>query len=150
MSDIDYEEESIPYEGAPIANLAYAQTVAELTDIVAEIGPNFVYRQADRDWEGTIKSGGCLYFRKDVQGTQQPDCIIGHLLARHGVNPLDLDDAIEHVGTDSAIGELIASGIIAVEDHRTKELLRITQTCQDEGAPWGRALENGIRESQNL
>lgn len=96
---------------------------------LAQASPNFVYKTED-DVDG---SGGCTYFH----GTE-PGCIVGHLLARHGVQSFDLG-----FNNGAAVQQLINEGMLRVS-HRASKILNEVQRRQDSGTTWGTSVQEAL------
>ena len=112
---------------API-DLTFVEAVALLKRSVAENGAQTVY----------AKPGGiCLYFTPDGC----PSCLIGHVLHYKGMTYKALDDRGSNDQTD--VSGLIQDTVIRV-DMRTEALLALAQGFQDDGVPWGRAVEQAL------
>jgi hypothetical protein len=108
-------------------------TVDEAVTLLREIAgerPEYVY---DEQVPGTM---ACRYFVGE-----KPSCIIGQLLARKYVTPADLTEA--GVSNTSPAGELFDAGVIA-DQGEVQHLLLYVQHIQDEGVPWGEAVERVI------
>jgi hypothetical protein len=116
--------------------LTFDQAKAELTDIINEVGPDTVYYSPGDD--------GCVYFYGG-----QPSCIVGHLLAKHGVTQEDLDEA----GCNAETGALSFFEVdffdepIFAPDPAVKVLLSTVQKQQDRLVPWRQALDGAIEDA---
>jgi hypothetical protein len=91
----------------------------QLRRIVDAKGEDYVYPRQE----------ACVYFEKDGS----PSCIIGHELAKHGI---DYND-------ENSVEQLVEAGFIKT-DPATREFLLEVQAFQDAGAPWGVALSEAI------
>lgn len=123
--------------------LTYENTVLALKNAVALKGEDYVYKVS-----ANTRGPACVYFGRD----KQPSCIVGHLLAEMGVEPF----AFNSKTNSSSVTALMSKGVLEVDDldanfrSRTLELLAMTQNKQDNGIPWGRALEEGIDYANSL
>lgn len=126
--------------------------VAELQALAAE-RPDYVYLQPVL---GVLPNGDpdtrCAYF-DPVDKT--PSCVIGHLLARHGVGADDLvlSEPVEYKGmrytdlnTDAGVRVLAHAGVIEI-DRLGVEILEDVQVAQDCGIPWGQAVQSALGQA---
>lgn len=113
--------------------LTFDQALADLTAIVAELGPDYIYEQP-------VGSTNCLYFHAG-----EPSCGIGRVLARHGVKPDDVDFRMNRatVTRISAYREGEPRKIL-VTDRPTMTLLSKFQEHQDQGRQYSEALRNAV------
>lgn len=125
----------------PLASITYDDAVTTLRTI-ADSRPDFIYNASD---DGEL--GSCVYFRDG-----QPSCILGQLLARHGVTPDELTTYVpvsgEYVGMAGANGTVIRRlvdwGVVEVDSQRTLDLLIKVQRNQDRGSAWLAAVESAV------
>lgn len=108
--------------------LTYDEVVADLRALAAE-RPDYTYN-AYEDGD----DGSCIYFHHD--GT--PSCIVGHVLAKHGVTLEDVGSA-----NDDVVEKLVTGGIIS-GDSAAMGVLDRAQGAQDSGRRWADAVEFGI------
>lgn len=99
-----------------------------LDEIVAEFGPDYVYRNPAFGTPG-YQGPRCAYVHGD-----QPGCIVGHVLYRFGV---PLAQLANHEG-DSALD--VVAAVQGASKGRAGWLLDWVQTNQDGGLPWGDAV----------
>ena len=121
---------------------AYAEAKALLIEIVEAKGKgrDYVYPGADIYRE-------CLYFERDEDGTLTPSCGVGHVIDRvRGDEPPSSDwegrrfeQLVDHVWTDEPL---------QCDDTRTLILLSMFQMQQDQGVPWGVALDRAIAHAE--
>lgn len=114
--------------------IADGALVAEVRRLAAE-RPDFVYeKQATDEWWA---SGACLYVHQDEHQGLVAGCLIGHALANLGV-PLELLSEFDRSGDDTSADALLpkfgVSGTVTLWAMQA-------QLEQDEGQPWGRAVE---------
>lgn len=122
----------------PAVTLTFEETVALLRRAQGAKGKDYVYeRQPIVDSEGMATSG-CVYFTEDG-----PSCKVGHILHYKGVTFEDMEAMGQNCTTN--VSELVAEKRLVV-DLRTEGLLTLVQEKQDEGMPWGRALEEALEE----
>ena len=76
----------------------------------------------------------------DEDGTFQPSCVVGHVLARWGL-PKDLWGTVEG-GIESTRFNLRNSSSPFVIDDNAALVLRAAQVSQDSGKTWGASLAN--------
>lgn len=107
--------------------LEYEQTVQLLKEAVHKMGEDYVYPHANET---------CMYFEFEDRA---PSCIVGHVLAQEGMTYMD----VRGINTDGVIS-LIESRVIEPADERVTDLLGRVQTHQDNGLPWGEALDKAI------
>lgn len=106
-------------------------------EVVADMGAEYVYVNPSgigADGYGAPDHGDfdpdCYYVHAD-----QPGCIVGHILHKHGV-PLRELGAFELEGASSVVAGLFnVSKLSPVAEYLSK-----LQVRQDEGATWGQAL----------
>jgi hypothetical protein len=84
-----------------------------------------------------------LTYDEAVHG-HEPSCIVGHVLARHGVTP---EEVIEAGLNQHAVRSLVGSGLLDI-DERTTRLLAEAQEYQDGGSTWGVALDYAIADTE--
>lgn len=116
-------------------HLSFEQALAGLEKAVAAKGEDFKYEAPVVDEEEGLTM--CMYFSR----TGQPSCIVGHVLADHGVSVDDLG----HWNEDATVHTLVDHSVLDV-DARTTLLLRRAQEMQDNGHPWGKALAEAKAE----
>lgn len=127
--------------------LTYEQAAATLDQIAAE--------HPDRDLH---KLGGhCVYFftpsmLRTTQVAAKPGdacCIVGQVLARHGVSIEDLDvDPDTDLNEGHNVQDLVHQGLLDV-DRKTQALLGIAQARQDDGDPWADAVRSAHEKIAN-
>jgi hypothetical protein len=110
--------------------LTLEQVVADLRQI-AHDQPDHVCPYLGSETDRTMT---CAYFAEG-----QPSCIVGHILARHGITQDDLGP-LNH-GAD--VSDLVMNEIIDI-DLWTEDLLLVAQQEQDAGSPWGRAVQEAL------
>lgn len=111
-------------------NIETSDAIRILDEIVEECGEGYVYyRTAD---------GRCQYLRGDEYGSDVPDCIIGHLLARKGVS-IGKISQIEDWSVGRALEYFAEAGVVN-SSLSTRGFLSDLQRKQDDGLPWSKAL----------
>jgi len=107
-----------------------AQRVYEaMKQVVQEAGPDFVY-----DKNACGRDGSCRYYWRD-----QPDCLIGKVLAKLGI---DVKTELEGVGQRPYDWRRTSRQYLA--ERFTDNALAIMQTAQllqDKGTSWGNCIE---------
>jgi len=116
----------------------YEDVVLTLKEIING-DEDYVYEQTPPfDWDGDPQ---CSYF--DYEG--RPSCLVGHFFAREGLltadSPLRRD--LEGDNATQAICVMAHRGIAEFTEEAANVLWR-AQIHQDEGKPWGYALEAAI------
>jgi hypothetical protein len=129
----------------------YDETLTLLREIASE-RPDYVYRGWKSVWSDDF--GDFVYERGDAPGTGidseqscryrdphtgEPDCIVGTLLARLGYELTDDDEGSSAFGLDSVKSNFTLTA---------QNLLAFTQNLQDNGMPWGKAVEEGHEKAQ--
>ncbi|MFD9734396.1 hypothetical protein [Umezawaea sp. NPDC059074] len=111
--------------------LSYERAQQLAREVVAEHGADYVYvKQPNGDFDCEDRPVlSCFYVVDDA-----PSCLVAHVLHRHGV-PLDAFDGYEHENAKDVVPALVDSDAAAVL------FLNTAQKEQDEGIPWGRALD---------
>jgi hypothetical protein len=107
--------------------LSFNEVVGDLLEIIEEKGSDYRYE----------KPGGsthCQYFRG-----LQPGCIVGHLLAKHGVTY----ETLGSTNNSKAVSELVDCYVLNIDD-KTRAFLVDVQSSQDNGNSWGRAMDLAI------
>lgn len=114
-------------------SLTDEQILADLVAVVAG-RESFYYEPPLVDDAST-----CVYFGEDGA----PSCIIGHVLARHGITLADLQRDNPHLGArdynDAGINMLLGIRLFACSDAAASALFN-AQRMQDIGHSWGEAL----------
>jgi hypothetical protein len=106
------------------------ETKALMSEIVAEMGEDHVNIPVD---------GTCMYF--DFY-TKEPSCGLGHLFARKGMT----SDMLTRYENTSAIGSLCSHRDDLMEmSESALDFLRTFQSAQDNGVPWGQALDYALQ-----
>jgi hypothetical protein len=108
--------------------LTYNEAIDLLALAVKDRGKDFVYRKKNPE-------ASCQYFHGN-----KPGCIIGWILDHKGVTLKDLIEGDGYNLNTSAVGTLIARGLIEVDDPSTEILLADVQRNQDCQTPWGEAV----------
>lgn len=100
------------------------QVLADLAAVIA----------GREDYVYTEENGpNCAYFDGN-----QPSCIVGHVLARHGVTLADIqDDVADHNG--DTVHTLAADGLL-ICSQAAEVALSMAQMMQDTGHTWGEAF----------
>lgn len=116
------------------------EVMRELKEIVAAIGPD-----TKRDCQYVEYENGELdrfswYERDEAMEPVAPHCIVGTYLYRHGV-PLKVLQGFEGETMDG-ISDTVLQDFNIVLDTKGREILREAQSLQDNGLPWGKALEH--------
>lgn len=115
--------------------LDYDEAVGILNALVIDKGEGYVY---------TDEYTNCVNWDAN---TGEPRCIVGHVVAAKRWVPV-LD-----VGMLSDFGgcavETLVTGLRIDLDRRTLDLLRNVQGDQDQGVPWGRAVEAAIEKTKD-
>jgi hypothetical protein len=112
-------------------HLSFDDVMLDIKHTIDEYGEDYVYFAPD-------PNSGCVYFDED---THKPSCLVGHVLARHGVTFEDLT-VQNH---DTEVSALIQEEFLIV-DQRTKRLLAGVQARQDNMIPWGEAVRLTLAE----
>jgi hypothetical protein len=99
------------------------QTKVLLDAQVAKKGADYVYPARQDSWPS------CVYFEGDT-----PSCIVGHVFADIGLTPAE----IEETSFDEEPEE-----VVGLFDKNAQRLLFFVQSNQDEGTPWGVAVDSG-------
>lgn len=109
--------------------------VASFEEIAAEKGPDYVYPaqpavgvRGNADW-----SPSCHYVRDNA-----PSCIVGHFILKHDLLTLAELSQREGNGASEVLTDATVSSAVSV-------FLDEVQTRQDEGTPWGDAVEVAAR-----
>jgi hypothetical protein len=109
------------------------EVVYDLLDIIEEKGGDYTYTQ--------FCAGICQYFHDE-----EPGCIVGHLLAKHGITQAFLEskdgpNVFELNASD--VTELVDRDVLGV-DNKTRAFLFNLQSKQDKGVTWGEAMKFAI------
>lgn len=122
--------------------LSYEEAVQALEAVVERKGRDYVYQKPSVQWPEDDKwevhfvgdGGNCLNWLPD--GT--PSCIVGQLVVDKGWLPGTPGDITDN--ESSEVTELFTELDIEV-DEKTMQLLRLAQTNQDLGIPYGEAVD---------
>ncbi|MFI2909437.1 hypothetical protein ACG2OD_14425 [Streptomyces sp. PDY-4] len=112
--------------------LTDAQVMSTLREIVSE-SPDKVYEAPESMAD---EYGGCFYVHNNDDGTKSAGCIVGQVLHRLGVSLEDLSKG----ETYSANAAVALAGVQGVSED-VVYFLRMVQSRQDRGTPWGEALQ---------
>jgi hypothetical protein len=120
-----------------------------LAQVVQEYGSEYRYHEHfDTDYESDHGSA-CRYAYLD-----KPACLVGHVLHRAGVTVAQLNELNEMNYTPGVVINGIEGPIgLKVDyliDSQACEILRTAQIVQDNGRPWGEALEAATRVAREL
>jgi hypothetical protein len=121
-----------------------------LDEVIAEYGEDYVYKQ-----NNDVDAPACLYAKLNEDGEAVPDCIVGHILAKHGV---DMGSMVydKHTLTGRELSTGQANSVLShmahaglVKYNRSVSMaLTAGQNLQDTGYTWGEAAQQ-IRENLN-
>ena len=136
--------------------LTFDKAVQYLKEAVELKGENHVYEQVPVNWSKDdpeeLNGPSCLYAKDG-----QPDCIVGHVLAKAGVPIEDMtwvygerqesprQTKYSHGTAYNVLERLEFHGVLKA-DGNTKRLLTIVQGRQDDGMPWGEALSFALSD----
>lgn len=119
-----------------MTRITRAQVIDDLAKIVAEYGPDTIYRDRDEEYASSSVDS-CRYFDPH---TNEPLCIVGVWLDRRGI------DRERFLGpsNEDAFATLIEGGILPefAFDDDARAALCAAQSTQDTGGTWGDALIN--------
>lgn len=111
-------------------------TLGNLNEVKAELEEivrgreNYVYAvPADAD--------DCVYFDP---ASKAPSCIVGHLIARHGVTYDDVTAVRYNCNIYTSVAGLRGEDIVDASDDVVDYLNRV-QSAQDVRIPWGEAIQ---------
>jgi hypothetical protein len=105
--------------------LTYDRALELLREVIFEKGEDFVYEAVGPDEE-------CLYVHDG-----RPACIVGHVLVRAGVSLAELVEVETCTPMDTHRGP----AFLTWADEHARRLLTRVQDGQDNGKPWGVALD---------
>ena len=112
--------------------IKYDEVVAMLKAIVAG-KEDFVYQ---------FEEGSCVYWTDGEDGTRDASCLVGHVFQAWGVLS-DLPQIFRHSSAIRAAGVLREKGVLVLT-HKALVLLGSVQRLQDEGIPWGEAVQEAL------
>lgn len=121
-------------------NITVDSVTRGLRALVEEKGEDFVYQERQLTADSASR---CVYVHDG-----KPDCIVGQFLAAQGI-PLErlekADEACFNSGAPAAmlLGQLEDENLVQAES-RAVEILRVAQSLQDLGRPWGAAVEAAL------
>jgi hypothetical protein len=104
----------------------------DLRAIRSSVPEDYVYQPPDPEDVTT-----CRYFEDDGK----PSCLIGHILARHGVTKAD----VGHRNTGVTVSTLIDEGLIEVDTGEMHTILVGIQNWQDGGMQWHTIVKTILR-----
>jgi len=118
------------------------RALSVMSKVVDEAGRDHVYVKPD-------VLTGCRYVH-GIGSSQQPGCLIGHVLHRLGLSLADLhatDEGGPDGGEDAAITDYGSRlGLHPV----TVDVLAEAQGVQDDGTPWGGAYDDALARLARL
>lgn len=124
-------------------------TIGTLNDIVKEMGEDYIYT----DLGGNVAPRAtCVYVfeQMDEENPGQTKliqgCIVGRFFAKLGI---ELRDLCGGGGSESLIGDLIDKGLISI-DEKSRTILKLVQMMQDQGIPYGRAVQLAASMSHHV
>lgn len=136
--------------------LTFDKAVQYLKEAVELKGEDHVYEQVPVTWAGDdadeLTGPSCVYAKDG-----QPDCIVGHVFAKAGVPIEDMtwvygakqessrQTKYSHGDAFEVLDRLEFHGVLKA-DGNTKRLLTIVQREQDDGTPWGEALDFALSD----
>lgn len=121
--------------------ITYEQVKQTLLDIAAE-NENYICPKRPGMMSDTPS---CRYVWE-----RQPDCIIGRLLHRLGVD-LVLMRGMEGASAHGVLSGLFSTGVLqSEEDEEITDLCYYTQSWQDYGMTWNEAVQKGIAGDRDL
>lgn len=123
-----------------IGVITFPRACELLTAAMLTKGPDYVYRPEGGDGDST-----CANFVECDGGGYVPSCLVGHVWHALGLTP-------ETCADDRNSGALLHAPANAVIDRfllkvtpKAKAMLAATQYAQDQGLPWGKAIEQSHR-----
>lgn len=124
--------------------LSYDETLSALMEIALAAPMGYVYVNPTGDRAGeTAALINCYYFDYE---TDEPSCIIGHLLHKLGIT-LERDRNSMYAG--SILDYLRSEGLLTVSD-KARDLILYTQSAQDRGVPWVKAVQDAADTASGL
>lgn len=116
-----------------VEKLDVKEVSALLEDIVASKPEGYMYARHDK----TIEYPACTYFWDN-----EPDCIIGHLLARTGFTAVSIGYGyINEVCRKSEVPEVYRKDIADRFTDAAVDFMQTVQSAQDSGHTWREALD---------
>ncbi len=112
-----------------VSGITLQQAAAELDQIVAEKGADYVYPGSRRD-----PGAGCANFEDG-----SPSCIIGHWYAFHGMEDKEVMAADCKYASVGMVNSLMGLHM----DPLVVKFFASIQVAQDMGTPWGEAVAYG-------
>lgn len=103
-----------------------------LDEAVAEKGADYVYTNAKGEQPSAFKGVDCSNLHPLEDGTWVPGCIVGTVFA----NVIGVEN-VPAEGSASSTNEEVGEPF----DHNSERLLLRTQMRQDQGVPWGQAVQ---------
>ena len=134
----------------------YDAAVQAMRDQIAKKGEDYVYTKVKGGDGNTI---GCTYYHPDKAGRYvMPGCIIGHWLRDVGYPSLksltlglDLDDSVNGSSAWMLVSRMHQTGSAGIKfTIKAREFLHAVQCNQDDGMPWGQALQEAMAECSGI
>ena len=135
---------------APTVRLTAAEVAADLRALAAE-RPDYTYASPivlgewydddeDAHRTGLHVLDTCHYFHPQ---TGEPSCIVGHVLARHGVQL----EQVARWNEDVKLTEMLSVGpeVGIVMEGSAATMLQRAQDAQDHGTPWAEAVTTALQ-----
>ena len=114
--------------------IKYDEVVDMLKAIVAG-KEDFVYERVE---------SVCLYWTNGEDGTRDASCLVGHVFQALGVLS-DLPLWYQNSDANVTVGVLKQKGVINFT-RKARALLMAAQGRQDEGTPWGEAVQEALAD----
>lgn len=112
------------------------RAVQLLEKAVASRGADYIYKPINDSG-----FGGCVYVTEDEKGNLTPSCLIGFALAEAGVSLAALE--VHNTSVVNTITRYLADSYDVEITDEAINIFRTAQALQDDGEPWGKALEVG-------
>ena len=112
--------------------IKYDEVVDMLKAIVAG-KEDFVYERVE---------SVCLYWTNGEDATRDASCIVGHVFQALGVLS-DLPHWYQNSDANVTVGVLKQKGVL-IFTRKAQALLMVAQGRQDEGIPWGEAVQEAL------
>lgn len=111
--------------------------IALLERAVQEMGADHVYQRVHGEFDRIGEATMCAY-----QHDGRPSCIVGHALSYAGVTIEQLREMDEAADEVTSVEALYGDDLLPVEmTDDAVTVFEAAQQAQDNGAPWGEALE---------
>lgn len=134
----------------PMVTLNFDEAVTLAKRAIAEKGEDYVYSRTS-----------LLFCNNFNEEDGSPSCIVGHILSYKGMawgalrnrqdahNEQAGNGVFQAIYNSAGVSTLVNDEVIALDSSKTEDFLSELQNLQDNGAPWGKALNAALAEVED-